>query len=196
MIAWVNTGALVTLSALTVVLYVLSVRPEAWSRKIGPRAYPLSGRIRNAAMACMFLGLGTFILYYFFPLSIIPLPPTLPWDYWISVVVGLLLAVPAGYFLVRGVNDAGEEAAIPSQKTRLFGGIYRQIRHPQAWEGLAWPIIGLLLNSPFLALYGLLWVILECGMILSEEKDLVLRFGKEYEEYRKKTPAFFPKLRK
>jgi methanethiol S-methyltransferase len=194
MIAWLNIGALVTLTVLTVILYMLSVRPEAWSRRIGPRAYPLSGRLRNAAMACMFLGLGTFILYYFFPLPI-PLPRQLPWGYWISVLTSLLLAVPAGYFLVRGVTDSGDEAAIPNPKTRLFGGVYRRIRHPQAWEGLAWPITGLLLHSPFLVLYGLMWVVLECGMIYSEEKDLVLRFGKEYEEYRKNTPAFFPRFK-
>ncbi len=195
MIAWLNAGALFTLTALTVVLYVLSVRPEAWSRRIGPRAYPLSGRMRNAAMACMFTGLATFVLYYFFPLPL-PLPRTLPWDYWVSVVLGLLLAIPAGYFLVRGVNDAGEEAAIPSPKTRLFGGIYRQVRHPQAWESVAWPVVGLLLHSPFLVLYGLLWVVLEFSMVLAEEKDLVLRFGEAYEEYRRKTPAFFPRLKK
>jgi protein-S-isoprenylcysteine O-methyltransferase Ste14 len=196
MAAWINFGLLVFLSLATVTLYCLSVRPEAWSRRIGPRAYPLSGRLRTASMVTMFLALGCFVLYIFLPLPMIPLPRSLPWNYWISVALGVLLAFPAGYFLVRGVNDAGEEAAVPDRGTTLFKGVYTQVRHPQAWEAMAWPVLALLLNSPFLLLYSLFWLVLEYLMVMAEEPDLLLRFGEAYEQYRKSTPAFFPKFSK
>jgi protein-S-isoprenylcysteine O-methyltransferase Ste14 len=196
MLAWINFSSLVFLSLATVLLYCLSVRPEAWSRRIGPRAYPLSGRLRTAAMVTMFLALGAFVLYYFLPLPSLPLPRSLPWDYRISIVLGVLLAIPAGTFLVRGVNDAGEEAAVPDRGTALFCGVYTQIRHPQAWEAMAWPVLALLLHSPFLLLYSLFWLVLEYIMVMAEEPDLLLRFGEAYERYRKTTPAFFPKFTK
>lgn len=195
MLAWINFSCLVILSLATVVLYCLSVRPQAWSRTIGRRAYALSGRLRTASMLTMFSGLGCFVLCAFLPLPV-PFPPRLPWPAWISYLAALLLAVPAGYFLVRGVTDAGEEAAVPDPTTRLFTGVYTQVRHPQAWEALAWPVLALLLNSPFLLLYSLLWLLLEAVMVLAEEKDLLLRFGEPYAAYRARTPAFFPRLRK
>jgi protein-S-isoprenylcysteine O-methyltransferase Ste14 len=194
--SWLLFTLLLVSSLLTVLLYLLSVRPEAWSRRIGPRAYPLSGRLRTAAIVCMYLGLGCFLLLYYFPhLSPFPILP-LPWSYWISALAALALAVPAGFFLVRGVTDAGEEAAVPDRKTRLFGGIYRQVRHPQAWEGLIWLVLALMLNSSFHTLYALLWLVLEYIMVMAEEKDLRLRFGEEYERYKRQTPAFFPRLRR
>jgi protein-S-isoprenylcysteine O-methyltransferase Ste14 len=194
MAAWINFALLLALSAATVTLYCLSVRPEAWSRRIGPRAYPLSGRIRTVSMVTMFLALGCFILYSILPLPI-PLARTLPWPYAISFFVALGLTVPAGYFLVRGVKDAGEEAAVPDPDTPLFKGVYTQIRHPQAWEAMAWPVLALLLNSPFLLLYSLFWLALEYIMVRSEERDLLLRFGDAYAAYRRQTPAFIPRIK-
>jgi protein-S-isoprenylcysteine O-methyltransferase Ste14 len=76
----------------------------------------------------------------------------------------------------------------------MYSGIYERVRHPQAWEVMIWFVLAFLLHSPFLVLYSILWLPLEYIMVMSEEKDLILRFGSTYQEYRKRTPAFFPKL--
>jgi protein-S-isoprenylcysteine O-methyltransferase Ste14 len=53
--------------------------------------------------------------------------------------------------------------------------------------------MALLLHSPFLALYSLVWIPIFGIMVWAEERDLVLRYGKAYEEYRERTGALFPK---
>ena len=191
---WINLAVLVLSSALAAVLYTRSVRPEAWSRQIGPRAYLLSGKLRTLAMVFMFTGLGNYLLYFFFPLPI-GMPLRLPWNYGLSLCLAILIAIPAGYFLVRGVMDAGEEAAMPAREHVLFSGVYERLRHPQAWEVMIWFVLAFLLHSPFLVLYSCLWLPLEYWMVMSEEKDLLLRYGREYKSYQKRTPAFFPRLK-
>lgn len=192
-LALINILVMVLSTIMTVVLYVLSVRPEAWSRQIGPSAYPRSGHIRTLAMIFMFICMINYVIYFFFPLSI-PIAQQLPWDYWLSVLIATLIAIPSSYLLVRGVLDAGEEAAVPKKEHEMYSGIYERVRHPQAWEVMIWFVLAFLLHSPFLVLYSILWLPLEYIMVMSEEKDLILRFGSAYQEYRKRTPAFFPKL--
>jgi protein-S-isoprenylcysteine O-methyltransferase Ste14 len=104
-----------------------------------------------------------------------------------------VIAVPAGYLLGRGVLDAGKEALVPQKEQQLYGGIYERVRHPQAWEALLWFTIAFWLHSPFLVLYSFAWLVVEYVMVMAEERDLVIRFGRAYEEYCQRTPAFLPK---
>ncbi|NIV40707.1 MAG: isoprenylcysteine carboxyl methyltransferase, partial [Anaerolineae bacterium] len=53
--------------------------------------------------------------------------------------------------------------------------------------------VAFLLHSPFLALYSLVWIPIFVAISLAEERDLVLRYGKAYEEYRERTGFFLPK---
>jgi protein-S-isoprenylcysteine O-methyltransferase Ste14 len=76
----------------------------------------------------------------------------------------------------------------------MYGGIYAKLRHPQAaGEVFIWLVMALMLNSPFLAVYSLLFVPIFLVMCLAEEKDLLLRFGTPYAEYIRTTGAYFPK---
>jgi len=192
MIAWLNIAVLVLMTALTLFFYVKSVGPAALEREIGPVAYEKCARYRLVAMIAMTLGMANYVLYFFYPLPI-PLPRTFPWPWWVSGVVGLLIAVPSGYLLARGMRDAGEETMAPKKERGLYGGIYERIRHPQAWEALLWFTFAFWLNSPFLVLYSLVWLGVEYAMVMAEERDLVLRFGQAYVDYRRRTGAFLPR---
>ena len=76
----------------------------------------------------------------------------------------------------------------------MYGGIYTKLRHPQAvGEVFLFPVITILLNSPFLTLFSLIYFPILAIMCYAEEQDLILRYGDSYVEYCKRTGAFFPK---
>jgi protein-S-isoprenylcysteine O-methyltransferase Ste14 len=194
MIAWLNLVLLIGAMVLTLVFYVLSVRPAALAEEIGPGAYRRCARYRLVAGLMMGLETAGYVLYFFYPLPL-PLPRTFPWPWWVSALIGLALALPSGYMLARGMKDAGEETMVPKEEHTLYGGIYQEVRHPQAWEAVLWLTMAFLLHSPFLVLFSLLWLPVEYAMVMAEERDLVLRYGQAYEAYRQRTPAFLPRWR-
>jgi protein-S-isoprenylcysteine O-methyltransferase Ste14 len=58
-----------------------------------------------------------------------------------------------------------------------------------------WFTFAFLLHSPLLVLLSVLWLPAEYAMVMAEERDLVIRFGQAYEDYRRRTPAFIPRWR-
>lgn len=193
MIAYVNVTVLVLSTLLTLYFYVKSAGPAALEKKIGARAYARCTRYRFIAGLCMGIASINYIVYFFYPLSL-PLPRTFPWSWWLSALIAVVIAVPAGYLLWRGVKDAGKETMVVKKEHTLYGGIYEKIRHPQAaGEVFFWWVLAFLLHSPFLVLYSTVWVPVFVSMCLAEERDLVLRYGKAYEEYKKRTGFLIPR---
>ena len=82
-------------------------------------------------------------------------------------------------------------------KRLVTDGVYARVRHPQ-YSGMFLVTLGLLVQWPsFLTL--LMWPVLMFAyyhLAMREEKDVEKTFGKQYEEYRKKVPAFIPKFGK
>jgi len=108
--------------------------------------------------------------------------------------MAIVIAIPGAYLWFKGMKDAGEETIVVKREHQLYGGIYEKMRHPQAFgEVMFWWVLSLLLNSPFLALFSFIWIPIFYMMCLAEEKDLVIRYGKEYVEYREKTGFMFPR---
>jgi protein-S-isoprenylcysteine O-methyltransferase Ste14 len=133
------------------------------------------------------------VLYSFFPLPL-PLPEAFAWPWWVSALIAACIALPSGYIFYRGVRDAGEETMIVRKEHTMYGGIYQRIRHPQAVGELPfWWVIAFLLHSPFLVLYSFAWIPVFVLMCLAEERDLVIRYGKSYEEYRQRTGFLIPR---
>lgn len=192
MIAWFNFIVLVVSITLFVVLYIKSVSPAVLEQRIGTKAYTICGRYRTISIIFMTVALVNYIVYYFYPLPV-PLPKTFPWAWWISGLVSGVIAIPSLYLMVRGMIDAGEEALTPRKEHQMFGGIYQKIRHPQAWEALLWFVLAFALHSPFLVLFSFLGLLGEYLMIRAEERDLIIRFGKAYEQYIQHTGVFWPK---
>jgi protein-S-isoprenylcysteine O-methyltransferase Ste14 len=193
MIAWTNFAVLVLCTLLFTYFYVKSDGPAALEARIGPRAYPLCSRYRIIASVLMTVATVNYVIYFFYPLPI-PLPEAFPWPWWVSALVALAIAIPSGYLFVRGMHDAGEETMVPRKEHALYGGIYEKIRHPQAAGELPfWWVIAFLLHSPFLVLYSLVWIPIFVGICVAEERDLVLRYGEAYEEYRARTGFLLPR---
>jgi len=193
MIAWINITVLLLSTALTYYFYVKSVSPAALEQKIGAVAYQTCGRYRIIAGVWMTVSIVNYILYLYYPLPL-PLPLRFPWGWPISATIGLVIALPSGYLFYRGMKDAGEETMRPKKEHSLYSGIYEKIRHPQAaGESVTWLVIALLLNSPFLTLYSFVWFPIYYGMCVAEEKDLIIRYGQAYIEYRDKTGFVWPK---
>jgi len=115
----------------------------------------------------------------------------------ISVIIAIIIVIPSGILMTKGMLDAGSESLIPDKEQKLYGGIYNWIRHPQATgEVFLWWVIAFLLHSPFLVIYSLIFLPIFYMMCIAEENDLVIRFGKDYEDYMNRTGRFFPKIRK
>jgi protein-S-isoprenylcysteine O-methyltransferase Ste14 len=196
MVAWINFAILIVSSLLILYFYVRSVQPASLEKKIGEIAYKKCAFYRKVSSLFMFVVTGNFIIYYFYPLPV-PLPQTFPWGWAVSVAIAVLIGIPSGYLMWRGMKDAGEETMVPKKEHTLYGGIYEKIRHPQAaGEMPLWWVIAFLLNSPFLVLFSFVYIPIWVIMCLAEEKDLIIRYGKAYEEYRERTGFIFPKRQK
>ena len=76
----------------------------------------------------------------------------------------------------------------------LTGGVYGRIRHPRYVEILL-AMAGYALIANYLATYVLLTLCVPVVYIVTlfEEKELLARFGDDYEQYRSRVPRFLPK---
>jgi protein-S-isoprenylcysteine O-methyltransferase Ste14 len=193
MIAWLNLIFLIVTAVLTLVYYVKSVGPAQLEKKIGEKAYKQCEQYRLVCSAFMFLHVGGYIVYYFYPVPL-GLAKTFPWSYWVSVMIAVIIAIPSGYVMYRGAKDAGKETMQPRKEHTLYKGIYNKIRHPQAIGELPmfW-VIAVLIHSPFMVIFTVIWIPIFYWMCVAEEKDLVIRYGQPYIEYKQKTGMFFPK---
>ena len=193
MIAWLNLALLLGALVLTLFFYALSVRPVALAQKRGNGAYRLCTHCRLASVVFMAVLALAYVVYRFHPLPV-PLPENLPIPYALTILMALLLALPAGYLITRGVRDAGRETLGPRENQELFGGIYTSVRHPQSMGSLLmWFAFSLFLNSPFLVLISLVHIPAWLVLCRVEEQDLLARHGTAYSEYRQRTGLIMPR---
>ena len=92
-----------------------------------------------------------------------------------------------GWMLIYGAK--GEKLVIE--------GVYFYVRHPQ-YSGLFLVTMGFLIQWPSITTL-VMWPILIFAyyrLAMREEKDVEQQFGKEFLEYKKRVPAFIPKLKK
>ncbi len=195
-IAWINVISLILSSLLYLFFYVKSAAPAALEKKIGEIAYQKCERLRIIASIFMTICLINYILYYFFPLPI-PFPQFFPWDWWVSILIAIIIAIPGGYLWFKGMKDAGSETISPKKEHTLYKGIYNKMRHPQAvGETSYWWVFSFILNSPFLVLISFIQIPIVFIMCRAEEKDLVVRYGEEYLEYQRKIGFLFTRKTK
>jgi protein-S-isoprenylcysteine O-methyltransferase Ste14 len=193
-IGWLNFVVLVISSVIFSVLYVLSVRPAHLEQKIGEKAYRRCGYYRLIGMIPMVVASLNYVLYHWYPLPIDPLPARFPWPYGVNVALAAIIGIPAMGLMLWGVRDAGREALAPDKSHTMYGGIYEKIRHPQAvGEAPMWIVMALLINSPFLVVFSLLYLGVWYWWCVEEEKDLLLRYGQAYADYRARTGMLWPK---
>ncbi len=105
-------------------------------------------------------------------------------QYWKQLSIRTLVGIPE-------VSRAG-----PPQ-TLLRDGAYRIVRHPRYLSaGLG--IIANVLIANYAGVYLVVFVAfpLGYGMLLLEERELVVRFGDSYRDYQRQVPRLIPSLRK
>lgn len=194
MIAWINFVTLLIGGILMTILYSMSVRPAALEKKIGPIAYKRCGMYRSLASIFMLTITANYILYHWYPLKTDPFPRTFAWPYWVSAVIAVVIAIPCFYLEILSYRAAKTETLQPDKSHTMYTGIYEKIRHPMAvGEVPLWWVIAFLVNSPFLVVFSFIWIPIWYWWCVVEEKDLVLRYGALYTEYRKRTGMFWPK---
>lgn len=103
------------------------------------------------------------------------------WVFWL-VKRDLGLARLAGKFELSGGGEM------------ISQGIYARLRHPR-YVGSFLAILGacLLAGKPAMWLAAVAWLILILIAIAFEEHELHARFGRAYEEYRRRVPRFLPR---
>jgi len=76
----------------------------------------------------------------------------------------------------------------------LHEGVYAVIRHPR-YASVVLGTLGIALAVNYLGAYVVLGIslLLLWSVIVLEERELVARFGAEYEAYRRRTPALLPR---
>jgi protein-S-isoprenylcysteine O-methyltransferase Ste14 len=159
----------------------------------GEMAWEECTRLRSISFVFAGIMILNTILWVWFPV------PELGWlltpDGLFGIIVAILIFIPCLCILSIAMRDAGKEMHTPQKGTKLHGGIYKKVRHPGALgEMPLYVAIALFVNSLFLTLWMIAFVLIFTPIhIYYEEKDLVKRFGEEYEEYRRTTPALIPR---
>ncbi|MDO9130018.1 MAG: isoprenylcysteine carboxylmethyltransferase family protein [Anaerolineales bacterium] len=131
--------------------------------------------------------------------------PPIPLNWWTPGVatLGWFFFVVGSAVLIRAVFTFGADnlamlyVYFPEEGRLVDTALYGLLRHP-TYAGIVRIGIGLgLLNGNWFALaFGLFMPLgLTIWLKLIEEKELLERFGAGYANYRRKTPAFWPKPR-
>ena len=125
--------------------------------------------------------------------SVLPLPAGLRW-----AAAGVAIAcLPLLWWVFTSIGGNISETVLTKKTHQLVThGPYRWVRHPL--------YAGALLEFLSLALVGESWwlfvlvcvaaVLFRFVVIPKEEENLVAAFGREYEEYRRRTGALFPRV--
>jgi protein-S-isoprenylcysteine O-methyltransferase Ste14 len=112
------------------------------------------------------------------------------------IVVGTAFLVHAFVRFVR--EGAGTPAPVAPTERLVVGGAYRYVRNPMYLAVLA-VIVGqaLLLGQPRLFIYAAVVAAIMVAFVrVYEEPVLSRKFGREYEDYRRQVPGWWPRLQK
>ena len=129
-----------------------------------------------------------FVLALAVPLSL-PAPTPVRWVAGVLVVAGIWLAT----FGRRAFESAGTNVNPLQPSTKLvLAGPYRVTRNPM-YVGMAFACVALAVatvNGWLLILLLPTWAVMHWGVIVREERYLTRKFGKEYEEYRRRVRRY------
>jgi protein-S-isoprenylcysteine O-methyltransferase Ste14 len=117
---------------------------------------------------------------------------------WFAIAAGLGLIAVEGYLFVRVERELGGRrlvghAELTGTGEMFSGGLYSRARHPR-YAGMFSAVLGaaLLAGTPLLWIVLIVWCLFALMVIHLEEKELLARFGPDYEAYRQRVPAFLP----
>jgi protein-S-isoprenylcysteine O-methyltransferase Ste14 len=154
-----------------------------------------------------FIVLGILIyLFFLFELPWIIFPGFDVTNLWrlFELILGTLLMIFGLFIFTWGLNTITRERASGKEigktleySTLITDGAFSFCRHPITL-GFVFMMPGIALIFDFIPL--ILMTPIYSPMLISllyyEEKELVQRFGKEYQKYKKEVPFLFPRLKK
>jgi protein-S-isoprenylcysteine O-methyltransferase Ste14 len=113
----------------------------------------------------------------------------------VSVVCATVLERQYRRHLTVGTLLGLPELSDKRESRLLTEGIYARVRHPR-YVGLSLEILGFALFANYLASYFVTALTLPVLylIVVLEERELLERFGAEYEEYMRRVPRFLPRL--
>ncbi|MHA2285060.1 MAG: methyltransferase family protein [Candidatus Thorarchaeota archaeon] len=112
----------------------------------------------------------------------------------VHLAISLPLIAVGAWLGIKGVGETTLKAAeIHRSEKVVTSGVYSKIRHPQYLGGILG--ITLLLSAFYSLLVTPIIVLLNYLISWKEEKELVIEFGTEYEDYQKRVPMFLPRFR-
>ncbi|MHA1916881.1 MAG: methyltransferase [Candidatus Ranarchaeia archaeon] len=196
MLPYLNIISLALNLVLVCIVYTISIQPIRMVESRGQKAWRECYLLREFSTVFLTIAVINLVLWLFIPIPELNFSVhTIPQIAWI---ISGVIAIPCLTLVILGIKDAGKETVKPSPETKMYKGIYHYIRHPQTvGEFPLFIAISFALNSWFLVIITTLFITIYIPiMIHYEEKDLIKRFGKPYQEYQKNTGAIFPKLRK
>jgi protein-S-isoprenylcysteine O-methyltransferase Ste14 len=126
--------------------------------------------------------------------SILPIDPTIRW-------VAVLLLVPILALFTWSFRSIGASyrggVGLHEEHELVTTGAYARMRHPIYLSFICVMVLVSLISANWvIGLSGLLLVIsIPAARVPIEERELSERFGKQWESYRERTGAFFPRLR-
>ena len=117
-----------------------------------------------------------------------------------NLVIGIVLLLGGIILLIasnKSLLSRGKgAAAFKLTKTVVHAGIYAVIRNPMSLGFyVLWLGLGLIAGSTYFVLYSLLLVVPVhiFNLTYFEERELEIRFGVSYLDYKRKTPLFIPR---
>jgi protein-S-isoprenylcysteine O-methyltransferase Ste14 len=195
---WGPDGQIIIITIGFLLMRMFFTHKKAYITNYGQLAY------RNALLRFALPGL--MVIFASVAYTGFILGPRIPISWWAAItpflgwyflIIGITLWLRA--FFTFGLDNLTMLYVYFPEKGRwVNNSIYSVIRHP-VYAGVLRLGIGLafLNGNIFAIIFGLL--ILPFGLTawirLVEEKELVKRFGTSYIEYRRVTPAFWPRLR-
>lgn len=113
----------------------------------------------------------------------------------LGVGIGILCGFGI-YWLFSSIGTGITPVSATRKEHKLVtNGIYKYIRHPlYTFGSLLFIAFGMMADSWFIAVLGILTFILMAIRTPKEEANLVEKFGDEYREYMKRTGRFLPKI--
>ena len=128
-----------------------------------------------------------FLKYSVFIAEYIPLA--------VRIIAAGIVLIFSAYFAKSGLNIVFDEVREKAHVIRK--GVFCRVRHP-VYFGSILLYLGLFLFTLSMITLALCIIIIGFYYYISsyEEKILVEKFGKEYQDYMNKVPMFIPKIRK
>jgi len=113
----------------------------------------------------------------------------------LGLAIFLIFVVFCGWMLLH-LGWRARLTGKPEEKL-VVTGAYAYVRHPE-YSSESWALLGIFLMSGAMAVLILLalWAVFVYPVTVWEERELLERFGEEYEEYRKRVPRLLKLRRK